>query len=50
MKIRPFTVYLLCKCFINCVSKIDLFRSNMGDADESVIFELGRHVSDNGFD
>ena len=30
--------------------KVDLFRSNMGHADELVIFELIRHVSDNRFD
>ena len=49
-KIRIFSVYLLCKCFIIMFVKVDLFRSNMGDADESVIFELIRHVSDNRFD
>ena len=35
-------------CYVSASSgvfvKIDLFRSNMGDADESVIFELGRHA------
>ena len=37
-------------CYVSASSsvfvKIDLFRSNMGDADKSVIFEWDRHVSD----
>ena len=40
--------YLVFTCYVSASSgvfvKIDLFRSNMGDADESVIFELGRHA------
>ena len=51
--VRKF-VYLVFTCYVNALSnvfvKVDLFRSNMGDAEESVIFELIRHVSDNRFD
>ena len=47
-------VYLVFTGYISASSsvfvKADFFRSNMGHADESVIFELIRHVSDNRFD
>ena len=39
-------------CYVSALSsefvKVDLFRSNMVDAEETITFELGRHVGDNG--
>ena len=51
--IRKF-FYLVFTCYVSASSsvhvKVNLFRSNMGHADELVIFKLIRHVSDNRFD
>ena len=41
-------------CYVSASSsvfgKVDLIRSNIGDADESITFELGTHVSVNRCD
>ena len=49
-RIRLFRVYLLCKCFIKYVCKGRFVQLKHGVADESITFELGRHVSGNRFD